>query len=292
MDRYQEVIAKSKVTTDDAAVKEAVAKILEKIPEYSNKDVYKFLLGSIDLTTLSTEDSESSVAKFTRRVNDFENDFPQYPHVAAICVYSNFAEVVDNNLDVEGVDVCVVAAGFPSSQTFQAVKVADVALAREAGADEIDIVLNVGMFLDGNYEDLCDEIIELKHTAKHAKLKVILETGCLKSAENIRNASLLAMYSDADFIKTSTGKIYSGASYEAAYVMCQCIKEYYEATGRKVGFKAAGGVRTTADAVAYYTIVKEILGDGWLNTNYLRLGASSLANNILTSLEGETVKYF
>lgn len=292
MDRYQEVIAKSNVTIDDEKVKAEVAKILEKAPENNNAGVWKFLLGSIDLTTLSTEDSETSVAAFTRRVNDFENECPQYPHVAAICVYSNFAEVVRANLDVEGVDVCVVAGCFPSSQTFQAVKVADVALAREAGADEVDIVLNIGMFNDGNFEDLCDEIIELKHTAKGAKLKVILETGCLKTAERIRNASLLAMYSEADFIKTSTGKIYPGASLEAAYVMCQCIKEYYAVSGRKVGFKAAGGVRTTDEAVAYYTLVKEILGEEWLNADLFRIGASSLANNILTSLEGEPVKFF
>ena len=292
MDRYEEVISKSKVTTDDAAVKAAVAKILEKTGENDTPEVHKFLLGSIDLTTLSSEDSDRSVAEFTRRVNDFENEYPQYPHVAAICVYSNFAGVVDTNLDVEGVDVCVVAAGFPSSQTFQAVKVADVALAREAGADEVDIVLNVGMFLDGNYEDLCDEIIELKHTAKDARLKVILETGCLKTAERIRNASLLAMYSEADFIKTSTGKIYDGASLEAAYVMCQCIKEYYKTSGRKVGFKAAGGVRTTEEAVAYYTVVKEVLGEEWLNPNLFRIGASSLANNILSTLEGKSVKFF
>lgn len=292
MDRYQEVISRTKVTADDEAVKAAVAKILEKREEYNTPEVHRFLLGSIDLTTLSTEDSERSVTAFTRRVNDFENEYPQYPHVAAICVYSNFAEVVRTNLDVEGVDVCVVAAGFPSSQTFQAVKVADVALAREAGADEVDIVMNVGMFLDGNYEDLCDEIIELKHTAKDARLKVILETGCLKTAENIRNASLLAMYSDADFIKTSTGKIYSGASLEAAYVMCQCIREYYQTTGRRVGFKAAGGVRTTEEAVAYYAIVKEVLGDEWLDADHFRLGASSLANNVLSTLEGRTVKFF
>ena len=169
---------------------------------------------------------------------------------------------------------------------------ADVALAREAGADEIDIVLNVGMLLDGNYEELSDEIIELKHTARGAKLKVILETGCLKTAELIRNASILAMYSDADFIKPSTGKIYSGASLEAAYVMCRCIREYYETTGRRVGFKAAGGVRSTEDAVAYYTIVREVLGEEWLDADHFRIGASSLANNILSSLEGSPVKYF
>lgn len=292
MDRYEQVIANSKVTTDDEAVKKAVEKILEKTPEYNTPEVWKFILGTIDLTTLSTEDSERSVAAFTRRVNDFENEYPQYPHVAAICVYSNFAEVVDTNLDVEGVDVCVVAGCFPSSQTFQAVKVADVALAREAGADEVDIVFNVGMYLDKNYEDLCDEIIELKHTAKGARLKVILETGCLKTAENIRNASILSMYSDADFIKTSTGKVYPGASLDAAYVMCQCIKEYFDTTGRKVGFKASGGVRSTDEAVQYYTIVKEVLGDEWLNPNLFRIGASSLANNVLSSLEGTQVKFF
>lgn len=292
MDRYEKVIVDSKVTEDDSLVSAEVAKIVEKASQYASADTYKFLLNSIDLTTLSTEDSVSSVAAFTQKVNDFDNDYPQYGHVAAICVYSNFAEVVKTHLDVEGVDVCVVAGGFPSSQTFTAVKVADVALAVEAGAQEVDIVLNVGMFLDKNYEDLCDEIIELRHTAKGAKLKVILETGCLKSAEAIKRASLLAMYSEADFIKTSTGKIYKGASLEAAYVMCQCIKEYFEKTGRRVGFKAAGGVRTTEEALQYYALVKEVLGDEWLNPGLFRIGASSLANAVLSSLEGSEVKYF
>ena len=292
MDKYQEIISKSQVIVDDEKVKSEVEKILAGVGEFDTTEVRRFLLSSIDLTTLSTEDNETSVTAFTRRVNDFEDQYPQYPHVAAICVYSNFAEVVKTNLDVEGVDVCVVAGCFPSSQTFQAVKVADVAMAVEAGADEVDIVLNVGNFLDKNYEDVCDEIIELKHAARHARLKVILETGCLKSAELIRNASLLAMYSEADFIKTSTGKIYPGASPEAAYVMCQCIKEYYQTSGRKVGFKAAGGVRTTEDALGYYAIVKSVLGDEWLNNDLFRLGASSLANNVLSSLEGEMVKFF
>lgn len=292
MDRYDKAIADSKVGTDDAAVAAAVKKILEKVPENMTKEAMKVCLSAIDLTTLSTEDSEKSVTKFTQRVNDFENEYPQYPHVASICVYSNFAEVVETHLDVEGVRTCVVAAGFPSSQTFQAVKVADVALAREAGADEVDIVLNVGMFLDHDYEDLCDEIIELKHIMKDGHLKVILETGCLKTAERIKAASILSMHSGADFIKTSTGKIYEGASFEAAYTMCQCIKEYYEQTGRKVGFKAAGGVRSTEDAIGYYTIVKEILGEEWLNPELFRIGASSLANHVLSSLEGTEVKFF
>lgn len=292
MDRYNEAIKASKVTEDDALVASEVAKIVEKAPQYASPEVYKFLLNSIDLTTLSTEDSERSVAKFTNRVNDFDAEYPQYGHVAAICVYSNFAEVVKDHLDVEGVDVCVVAGCFPSSQTFTAVKVADVALAVASGAQEVDVVLNIGMFLDENYEELCDELIELKNTVKDAKLKVILETGCLKTAAAIKRASILSMYCDADFIKTSTGKIYKGASLEAAYVMCQCIKEYYEKTGRKVGFKAAGGVRTTEDALNYYAVVKEVLGDEWLNQDLFRLGASSLANAVLSSLEGKEVKFF
>lgn len=292
MDRYQEALAASKVLSDDEAVKAEVAKIIEKAPENASSEVYQLILHSIDLTTLTTTDSEKSVAAFTERVNSFDNDYPQYKNVAAICVYSNFAEVVKTNLDVPGVDIAVVAGAFPSSQTFTAVKVADVALAVASGADEVDIVFPVGMYLDGNFEDLTDEIIELKQTAKGAKLKVILETGALKTAENIKRASVLSLYSDADFLKTSTGKEYPGASLEAAWVMCQCIKEYYERTGRKVGFKCSGGVRTTEQALQYYTIVKEVLGEEWLNHDLFRIGASSLANAVLSSLEGHEVKYF
>lgn len=292
MDKYQEVLAAGKVPTDEAVVATEVKKIVDKAPGYASPEVYQFLFSSIDLTTLSTEDNVSSVARFTTRVNDFDNDYPQFDNVAAICVYSNFAEVVKTHLDVEGVDIAVVAGCFPSSQTFTAVKVADVALACEAGANEVDIVFPVGMYLEGNYEDLCDEIIELKHTARDAKLKVILETGALKTAENIKRASILALYSEADFLKTSTGKIYPGASLEAAWVMCKCIKEYYENTGRKVGFKASGGVRTAEEALCYYAVVKEVLGDEWLTHDLFRIGASSLANAILSKMTGEEVKYF
>ena len=291
MDRYQEAF-KAFAPVDEATVAAELAKISEKALDYNTPEVYRFLLNSIDLTTLSTEDSDRSVAEFTKKVNDFDNDYPQYGNVAAICVYSNFAEVVKTHLDVDGVDIAVVAAGFPSSQTFQAVKVADVALAREAGATEVDIVMNVGQFLEGDYENLTDEIVELKHTARGARLKVILEAGALRTLDNIRKASVLALYSDADFLKTSTGKIYPGASEEAAYVMCRCIREYYEKTGRKVGFKAAGGIRTSADALKYYAIVKEVLGDEWLTHDLFRIGASSLANALLSTLAGEEVKYF
>lgn len=293
MDKYNQVIADSKVITDDAAVAAEVKKIVDGAAQYATPEVYQFLFSSIDLTTLSTEDSVKSVSKFTQRVNDFDNDYPQFKNVAAICVYSNFAEVVKTNLDVDGVDIAVVAGGFPSSQTFDAVKIADCAMAVEGGANEVDIVLNVGRFNDGNYEDLCTEIEEMKHACREAKLKVILETGCLKTAEKIRAASILSMYSGADFIKTSTGKIYEGASLDAAYVMCQCIKEYYEKTGRKVGFKAAGGVRSSEEALHYYAVVKEVLGDEWLNQELFRIGASSLANALLATMTGEEdVKYF
>lgn len=292
MDKYQETLASSQVIADDAVVAAEVKKIVEKAGQYVNSDVYQFLFSSIDLTTLSTTDTQTSVAQFVKRVNDFDNDYPQFKNVAAICVYSNFAEIVRSNLEVSGVDIAVVAGGFPSSQTFTEVKVADAALAVAGGANEVDIVMNLGYYLDNNYAELSDEIIEIKHAIRDAKLKVILETGALKSAEDIKRASILSLYSEADFIKTSTGKIYPGASLEAAWVMCQCIKEYYEKTSRKVGFKAAGGIRTTEEAVQYYAIVKEVLGDEWLNQDLFRIGASSLANSLLSSMLGEEIKYF
>ena len=292
MDKYQSAIAASKVVADDEIVKEAVKKIAEEAGKYASKGTYEFLLHSIDLTTLATEDSVRSVQAFTEKVNSFDSDYPQYKNVAAICVYSNFAEVVRNTLDVPGVDIAVVAGCFPSAQTFLEVKVADVAMAVLGGADEVDIVFPVGMYKDGDYEGLCDEIIEMKRAARDATLKVILETGLLKSAEDIKRASILSLYSEADFLKTSTGKIYPGASLEAAYVMCQCIKEYHEATGRKVGFKCSGGVRTTEEALKYFAVVKEVLGDEWLCHDLFRIGASSLANAVLSSLEGTEVKYF
>lgn len=293
MDKYQQVITSSKVVGDDEQVKKEVEKLLkDHVDENRNADVYKFMFSCIDLTTLSTTDSMDSVTKFTERVNAFDNEHPELDNVAAICVYPNFATVVSSTLDVTGVKLAVVAGGFPSSQTFTEIKTTETALAVADGADEVDIVMNLGYFFDGNYEDLGDEIEEIKHSAKSARLKVILETGALKSAENIKKASLLSIYSGADFIKTSTGKVYEGASKEAAYVMCQCIKEYYDKFNVMIGFKAAGGVATTEDALAYYTIVKEVLGDKWLSKDYFRLGASRLANILLGDITGETVKFF
>ncbi|MDE5980070.1 MAG: deoxyribose-phosphate aldolase [Muribaculaceae bacterium] len=292
-DKYREAIKRSAVTADDAFVTAEVKRILdENLVKNSNEEVYKFLFNCIDLTTLQSTDSPRSVADFTEKVNQFETEHPEMPNVAAICVYPNFAQVVRAVLEVSEVEIACVSGGFPSSQTFPEVKVAETALAVDGGADEIDIVLNVGNYLDGDYQEVCDEIAELKEACREARLKVILETGALKTAENIRNASILSMYSGADFIKTSTGKEYPGASHFAAYVMMHAIKEYYEQTGRMVGFKPAGGVRTPEDAVGYYCLAKEILGEKWLTNEYFRIGASGLANNLLTAIFGTETKFF
>ena len=291
-DKYQDLIAASKVTTDDAVVSAEVKKILEKAEANKTEEIYKFLFNCIDLTTLKSTDSTSSVARFTERVNAFEEEYPQLPNVAAICVYPNFSPIVRAVLEVSEVDIACVSGCFPSSQSFPEVKVAETALAVEGGADEIDIVLNLGNFFDGDYEAVCDEISELKHSCRDARMKVILETGALKTAENIRAASILSLHSGADFLKTSTGKEYPGASLEAAYVMCQCIKEYHEKTGNKVGFKCAGGVSTTEDAVKYFTIVKEVLGEEWLTNEWFRIGASRLANHLLGDILGKEIQFF
>ena len=291
--KYLDAINASKVTEDDAAVTAAVQKILdEHEAENHTQDIYKFLFNTIDLTTLESTDSPESVARFTEAVNEFEEQYPELPNVAAICVYPNFAQVVRAVLGVSSVDIACVAGGFPSSQTFEEVKIAETALAVEGGADEIDIVLNLGYFLDGDYEGVCDEISELKEATRDGRLKVILETGALKTAANIKKASILSMYSGADFLKTSTGKGYPGASLDAAYVMMQCIKEYHEQTGIKIGFKAAGGESDTKTAVQYYTLAKEILGEEWLTNEYFRIGASRLANRLLGDILGHEVKHF
>ncbi len=291
--KYQEAILNSNVCVDDEKVADKVAEIIAKhADENKNQEVYKFLLNTIDLTTLSSEDSEKSVTEFVQKVNDFESNYPMYKNVAAICVYSRFAEIVRASLEVSEVNIAVCSANFPSSQSRLEVKVTETALAVMDGANEVDIVFNLGLYRDGAYEELCDEISEIKEAAKNAHLKVILETGALKTAENIRNASILSMYSGADFIKTSTGKMYPGASLEAAYVMCKCIKEYYDKHGVMKGFKASGGIRTTEDAVKYYTIVKEVLGEKWLTNEYFRIGASSLANNLFADIAQSEEKPF
>ena len=290
--KYNATLAKYNTQLNDKDVAAQVSAIIDsKVAENNTLDVKKFLFNCIDLTTLNTTDSDESVMKFTQNVNRFEESYPDLKNVAAICVYPCFAEIVKDTLEVEGVNIACVSAGFPSSQTFIEVKVAETAMAILDGADEIDIVISVGKFLSGDYETMCDEIAEIKATCKEKHLKVILETGALQSAENIKKASILSMYAGADFIKTSTGKQQPAATPEAAYVMCQAIKEYYEQTGIKVGFKPAGGINCVNDALIYYTIVKEVLGDGWLTNKLFRLGTSRLANLLLSEIVGEDLKF-
>lgn len=292
--KYEDALRKYNTNLDDAAVREAVRKIIaEKVPENDTMDVKKFLFGSIELTTLKTTDSDTSVLAFTERVNDFDNEYPDLPHVATICVYPCFAKTVSESLEVDGVEIACVSGSFPSSQARIEVKVAETALAVADGATEIDIVLPVGKFLSGDYEGVCDDIAEMKAACgESVPMKVILETGALKTASNIKKASILSMYAGADYIKTSTGKMKPAATPEAAYVMCQAIKEYYDETGIQIGFKPAGGINSVMDAIIYYTIVKEVLGEKWLTNKWLRLGTSRLANMLLSELKGEQIKFF
>ena len=292
--KVEDILKKYNLEVDDAQVKAAVTKLIaEKVPENDTLDVKKFLFGSIELTTLKTTDSDESVMAFTERVNDFAAQYPALPHVATICVYPCFARTVSETLEVEGVEVACVSGSFPSSQALIEVKIAETALAVKDGATEIDIVMPVGKFLSGDYESVCEEISELKQVCgDDVAMKVILETGDIVTGSNIKKASILSMYAGGDYIKTSTGKEKISATPEAAYVMCQAIKEYYDETGIQVGFKPAGGINTVSDALIYYTIVKEVLGDKWLTNKWLRLGTSRLANLLLSEIEGQEVTFF
>ena len=293
LSKYEQALKKYNTDIDDMAVQEAVRKIIaEKVPENDTMEVKKFLMGSIELTTLKTTDCDTSVMAFTDRVNAFDEQYPDLPHVATICVYPCFASIVADTLEVEGVEIACVSGSFPSSQALIEVKVAETALAIKDGATEIDIVMPVGKFLCGDYEGCCEEISELKATCGDKAMKVILETGDLVTASNIKKASILSMYAGADYIKTSTGKEKISATPEAAYVMCQAIKEYYDETGIQIGFKPAGGINSVMDAITYYTIVKEVLGEQWLTNKWFRLGTSRLANQLLSEIEGEDIKFF
>jgi deoxyribose-phosphate aldolase len=291
--KYEKALALYQTELNDQEVREAVRKIIaERVHENDTPEVKKFLLGSVELTTLKTTDSEESVMAFTEKVNQFDDAYPDLPHVATICVYPNFAKTVAETLEVDGVEIACVSGSFPSSQTFTEIKIAETALAIKDGATEIDMVMPVGKFLSGNYEDVADEIAEMKAVCGEHKMKVILETGCLKTASNIKKAAIIAMYGGADYIKTSTGKVEPAATPEAAYVMCQAIKEYYEKTGIQIGFKPAGGLNSVMDALIYYTIVKELLGKEWLTNQWFRLGTSRLANLLLSEILGREEKFF
>ena len=291
--KYAIALSKYNTHLHDDEVQIKVDNLITKhIDENNNIEVKKLLFHCMDLTSLKCTDSEESIMKFTENVNAFVDKYPDLDNVSAICVYPNMAEIANDTLEADDVKIACVTGGFPSSQTFMEVKIAETAMAIHTGADEIDIVMPVGKFLCGDYEGMCDEMGELKDVCGEKTLKVILETGALRSASNIKKAAILAMYSGADFIKTSTGKEAISATPEAALVMCEAIKEYYKETGRKVGFKVAGGVDTVKKALAYYTIVKEVLGEEWLNNGLFRIGTSRLANLLLSDITGEEVKFF
>ena len=291
--KYEEALSKYNTDINDAEVKAAVKKIIEeKVPQNDTLDVKKFLLGSVELTSLHTTDTEEEILALTESVNRFENEYPDLPHVATICVFPAFTELVSNSLEIDGVEITNVCGNFPSSQSRMEVKVAETQLAIADGATEIDIVMPVGKFLSKDYEGVCDDINEMKQACGDVPMKVILETGDLKNCSNIKIASILSIYAGADYIKTSTGKEKISATPEAAYVMCQAIKEYYDETGIQIGLKPAGGINTVMDAITYYTIVKEVLGEQWLTNKWFRMGTSSLTNLLISEIIGTEIKFF
>lgn len=285
---------------DEERILRSLDVISADIDDYKTESILKLCFSAMDLTTLRTNDTPSSVARLVEKVNRFQEEYPSYPMPASICVYSNFAETVKKTKKVDSVNITVVSACFPSSQSFTEVKVRECELAVEAGADEVDIVLALNSFLDGDYETASDEIRQIRSAidrvaasqGRHVHLKVILETGLLPGLEAIATASFLAMEAGADFIKTSTGKVEVNATPAAAFVMCECIARYYEKTGKKIGFKPAGGISSAADAVVYYRIVSTLLGQEWLNRDLFRLGVSRVANSLMSEIEHRTVSFF
>ena len=284
---------------DQEAIGRALEVIAANLDDVASEQVYKDCFSMMDLTTLKTDDTPASVEKLVGKVNTFNESYPTWPLPASVCVYSNFAAVVDQARKCD-FNITVVSACFPSSQSFLEVKLKECEMAVEQGADEVDIVLALNSFLAGNYEAAADEIRQIRACIdavaqkqnRKVHLKVILETGLLRTPEKIAIASFLAMEAGADFIKTSTGKVDVNATPVAAYVMCECISKYYAATGKKIGFKPAGGISSAADALCYYSIVSSILGKDWLNKELFRFGVSRVANSILSAVEQKTVSFF
>lgn len=283
-DKFSQAFSKYNMNVDSAWVKSVVEKAKKEILSGGDKETLKKIFSCIDLTTLKPTDNEDTVLAFVEKVNKMEDNYPDIPSVASICVYPCFAQIVSRSLEVESVKTCCVSGGFPSAQTFFEVKVAETSLAIHDGADEIDIVQNAGRILNEDYETLAEETDELKAVCADKTLKVILETGALGTLDNVKKAALIAMYSGADFIKTSTGKEVPGADPESFCVMCKTVREYADETGRNVGVKAAGGISTVHDALLYWTIAKIVLGKDWLNNTRFRIGASRLADTLLNEI--------
>ena len=294
-----EYLTKYGYAPDQEAMGRALELIATNLDKLASEQVYKDCFSMMDLTTLKTDDTPASVTKLVNKVNAFNESYPEWPLPASVCVYSNFAATVKEARTCD-FNITVVSACFPSSQSFLEVKLRECELAVEQGADEVDIVLALNAFLAGDYEAAAEEIRQVRacidkvaaKQGRHVHLKVILETGLLRKPEAIAEASFLAMEAGADFIKTSTGKVDVNATPAAAYVMCECIAKYYEATGKKIGFKPAGGISSAADALCYYSIVSTILGKEWLNKDLFRFGVSRVANNLLAAVEQKTVSFF
>ena len=280
------------LTLDPQFTERTIQAIHDNLNKWMSKPNLIQMLGLIDLTTLNATDTPTKVSNLVNKVNLFQNNFPNYPNPASICVYPNFAALIRQELKASGVGITTVAGCFPASQSYPEVKVLESKLAVENGATEVDIVLALNAFMDKNFEASFDEIVQIRKAIPSAHLKVILETGALLYPELIAEASFLAMEAGADFIKTSTGKMEPAATPAAAIIMCQCIKRFYEVTGKKIGFKPAGGISSAKDAACYYAIVETILGKEWLCPELLRFGASRVTNNILSELEERTVTYY
>ena len=286
-------------TPNQEAMSRALDMIAANLDKVASEQVYKDCFSMMDLTTLKTDDTPASVTKLVNKVNSFQQSYPEWPLPASVCVYPNFAAVVNKERTCD-FNITVVSACFPSSQSFLEVKLKECEIAVEQGADEVDIVLALNSFLAEDYEAAAEEIRQVRacidavaqKQGRKVHLKVILETGLLRTPEKIANASFLALEAGADFIKTSTGKVDVNATPAAAYVMCECIAKFYEATGKKIGFKPAGGISSAADALCYYSIVSTILGKDWLNKELFRFGVSRVANNILGAVEQKTVSFF
>jgi len=291
--KYEQALSLYNTDINEEEIKKEVEKIIsEKVPQNNNNEVKKFLLGSVELTSLNTTDTEEKILNMIEKVNKFENLYNDLPHVAAVCAYPVFTELIANSLEADGVEITNVTGNFPSSQSRMEVKVAETQLAVADGATNIDIVLPVGKFLSGDYEGVCEDICEMKSACGDVPMKVILEICDLGGLSNVKKAAILSMYSGADYIKTSTGKEKSGSTPEGVYVMAQAIKEYYEKTGIQIGLKPAGGINTVNDAIILYTIVKEVLGEKWLTNYWFRLGTSRLTNLLISEITGSEAKYF
>ena len=290
MEKIERVLTEYKKINLEQATSEINRILAENFEKNNTKEVYKTILSCIDLTSLNTNDTEEQIAQLTMKVNSLEDNFLEIPNVAAICVYPSMVKTVKDLL-TEDVEVATVTGGFPHAQTFIEVKIAETALSILEGATEIDIVISVGKLLEKKYDEIIDELVEIKATCKDSKLKVILESGSL-DIETVQIASILSLESGVDFIKTSTGKQQPGATHIGAYIMCQTIKEFYEKRGIKVGFKAAGGISSLKEALEYYCIAEAVLGADWLNKSLLRFGTSKLGNQILSELTGKEVRYF